>query len=234
LNSENLIKDKKSVPYEFDKVAGKYDAATLLSQGYQSDLDLSASRMQLSGDEYVADLCCGTGKSTQACLSNLKYGKILAIDNSKEMLEVARTKFINDNITFVQEDVMELAYPDDSFDAIFMAYGIRNMPDYMKCLHNLRRMLKNDGVICFHEYSINNNFFAQLYWKFLGYFLIIPISSLLSGSSDIYKYLIKSVLSFPSPNEFTNLLKEAGFSRVRRIEMPSWRKPILHTFLANK
>ena len=228
------MKNKKSVPSEFDSVAKKYDLATFLSQGYQDDLQLSVDRMKLKGNEYLADLCCGTGKSTQACLNNLKNGRVLGIDNSKEMLEVAKAKFSSENSEFVQSDVMELDYPDNSFDAIFMAYGIRNMPDYEKCLINLKRMLKPGGIICFHEYSLHDNLLTKLYWKFLGYTFIIPISTVISGSSDIYKYLVSSVLSFLPPNKFIDLLNSCGFRDTRKISMPSWRKPILHTFLAYK
>ena len=124
MSSNQLLDNKKSVPIEFNRVAKNYDFATLLSQGYQKDLYLSASRMQLGGNEYIADLCCGTGKSTEACMANLTTGKLLAIDNSKEMLEMAKTKFGSQNVTFSLEDVMELKYPDETFDAIFMAYGI--------------------------------------------------------------------------------------------------------------
>ena len=234
MDSSKLLNNKKSVPNEFNEVAKKYDLATFLSQGYQKDLQLSASRMNLTGNEYLADLCCGTGKSTLACASYLNAGKILAIDNSEGMLEIAKTKFDNNNVTFSLQDVMELNYPENTFDAIFMAYGIRNMPDYEKCLINLKRMLKPNGVIAFHEYSLNDNFFSQLYWKILGYSVIIPISTLLSGSSKIYKYLVQSVLGFPSPNKFVELLEKVGFQKSKRLPMPSWRRPILHTFIAYK
>lgn len=234
MKSEQLINNKKSVPLEFNNVAKNYDLATFLSQGYQKDLDLSAKRMQLKGDESIIDLCCGTGKSTEACLTQIPEGNILAIDNSEEMLSVAKTKFTNNNLKFDLADAMELDYPDETFDAIFMAYGIRNMPDYNKCLINLKRMLKPNGLICFHEYSLNDNFLSHLYWKILGYTAIIPISTALSGSSNIYKYLVKSVLEFPSPTKFMEILKMNGFVNVERLSMPSWRKPILHTFIAYK
>jgi len=234
LESNLLLNNKKSVPLEFNKVALKYDVATLLSQGYQKDLDLSAKRMKLKGGESIIDLCCGTGKSTEACITQLPKGNILAIDNSEEMLSVAKQKFTTNNIKFELADAMELDYPDESFDAIFMAYGIRNMPDYNKCLINLKRMLKPNGLICFHEYSLNDNFLSRLYWRILGYTAIVPISTILSGSSDIYRYLVKSVIYFPSPKKFIEILKQNGFVRAERLPMPSWRKPILHTFIAYK
>jgi len=76
-----LIQNKKEVPSEFNRIAKRYDLATTLSQGYQKDLQTSVDRMNLIGNEYLADLCCGTGKSTIACLNNLPNGKVIGIDN---------------------------------------------------------------------------------------------------------------------------------------------------------
>jgi len=233
-----LFKNKSDVPFEFNRVAKKYDVATFLSQGYQKDLQRSVDRLNLQGDELVLDLCCGTGKSTISCLNNLPNGKVIGIDNSEVMLNVAEEKYYHrydrNKLEFFQKDVMELDYDDNSVDAIFMAYGIRNMPDYSKALRNLFRILKPGGKIAFHEYSLNQNFISHLYWKILGYFVVIPVSTIISGSSTIFKYLVKSVDEFLSPNDFTNLLCETGFTNVKEHNMPTWRKPILSTFTANK
>jgi ubiquinone/menaquinone biosynthesis methyltransferase len=232
-----LIKNKKEVPSEFNTIAKRYDLATSLSQGYQKDLQTSVDRMNLKGNEYLADLCCGTGKSTIACLNNLPNGKVIAIDNSEGMLEAARKKLIpkfGNKVTFAQQDVMNLDLADNSLDAIFMAYGIRNMPDFEKCVRNLHRVLKPGGKICFHEYAISKSFAPKLYWKFLGYVLIIPFAGITTGSTKIFRYLIKSVETFLSPNEFTDLLKKAGFENVTHAPLGSWRNPVLHTFTAQK
>jgi ubiquinone/menaquinone biosynthesis methyltransferase len=235
---DTLIKNKSDVPSEFNRIAKRYDLATFLSQGYQKDLQTSVDRMNLKGDEYLADLCCGTGKSTIACLNNLPNGKVIGIDNSEGMLEAAREKllpkFEKDKVTFAQQDVMNLDLPDNSFDAIFMAYGIRNMPDFEICVRNLHRILKPGGKICFHEYAISKSFASKLYWKILGNFLIIPFAGLTTGSTKIFRYLIKSVETFISPDEFIELLKKIGFENIKHTPLGSWRKPILHTFIAQK
>lgn len=235
---ETLIRNKKEVPSEFNRIAKRYDLATFLSQGYQKDLQTSVDRMNLNGNEYLADLCCGTGKSTVACLNNLPNGKVIGIDNSEGMLEAARKKLIpkfgKEKVDFIQQDVMNLDLADNSLDAIFMAYGIRNMPDFEKCARNLHCVLKPGGKICFHEYSISKSFVSKLYWKFLGYFLIIPFAGLTTGSTKIFRYLIKSVETFLSPNEFTALLQKAGFENIKHSPLGSWRKPVLHTFIAQK
>ena len=107
-----VIQNKKEVPSEFNRIAKRYDLATSLSQGYQKDLQISVDRMNLKGNEYLADLCCGTGKSTIACLNNLPNGKVIGIDNSEGMLENARKKLLQkygkDKVTFAQQDVMNL------------------------------------------------------------------------------------------------------------------------------
>ncbi len=235
---DTLLANKTQVPKEFNKIARRYDLATSFSQGYSSDLKLSVQRMNLKGDEYLADLCCGTGKSTLACLEALPDGQILAVDFSDEMLAVAEQQIsvtnTNQKLTFKNQDVMNLDLPDNSLDAIFMAYGIRNMTDYTACLKNLYRILKPGGIIAFHEYSVNPTLLARLYWKVLGYMLIIPFSAMLTGSVTIFKYLIRSVADFPSPDKFKQMLDDSGYINVNSVPLKSWRRPILHTFLAKK
>ena len=237
-NIDTLIENKSQVADEFNRIARRYDIATAFSQGYSSDLHLSVSRLELKGDERIADLCCGTGKSTIACLQACPEGHVTAIDFSEEMLNVAKStlgkKFPEKQLSFQLKDVMELDYPDNSFDALFMAYGIRNMPDYRRCLDNLFRVLKPGGRIVFHEYALADNIFSKLYWYLLGYLLIIPFSWMLTGSVTIFRYLIKSVIEFPSPDKFRQLLSETGFVRVSSKPLPSWRRPVLHTFIAHK
>ena len=94
--SQSLIENKVAVPKEFNKIARRYDMATGLSQGYQSDLNRSAAYLQLQGHETVLDLCCGTGKSTAAVLPYITTGKVIGVDNSEEMLAVAGEKFANE------------------------------------------------------------------------------------------------------------------------------------------
>lgn len=236
--ADTIMRDKKDVPAAFNRIAKRYDQATVLSQGYQQDLQTSVDRMGLKGKELVADLCCGTGKSTIACLNNLPDGTVIGIDNSEGMLRVAREKLSQQvakaKVRFVRQDVMNLTAEDAPFDAIFMAYGIRNMPDVKRCIQNLHRLLKPGGTICFHEYAINKSLFSRCYWRCIGYVFILPVAGLLTGSTAIFRYLIESVERFLSPEEFTALLRQEGFEDATHAPLGSWRKPILHTFLAHK
>lgn len=233
-----LIQHKAYVPKEFNRVAKSYDFATKMSQGYQDDLDMSARRMKLTGDEKLLDLCCGTGKSTLACLNELPTGTIVGVDNSEGMLEEAKRKFAAEikagKMSFVLKDAMQLDFPDNSFDAVFMAYGLRNMPDYDKAVKGIHRILKPGGKLCIHDYSLSGSLFSKIYWAVLGYGFIVPFCTLLSGSSSIYTYLIKSVLTFLNPVQIKALLQENGFEAVVATPHAGWRKPILHSVIAVK
>ena len=229
-----LLQNKSKVPSEFDSIARRYDIATWFSNGYMEDLNISASRIPLKGNAILLDLCCGTGKSTLACLNALPNGTITGVDNSIEMLEVAKQKIQNSNVNFLQADAMQLNFEPDTFDVIFMAYGIRNMPDYEKCLAGLNRILKPGGIICFHEYVLNEAWWAKVYWAILGYGFIIPFCTLLTGNFTIFNYLIKSVLKFPSPSNFQKMLTNTGFDQIKFTPLKGWRSPILKTVMAQK
>lgn len=236
--SKALLFNKKQVPKEFNNVSKSYDFATSLSQGYQSDLNRSASLLNLKGDEQVLDLCCGTGKSTAGIFQYLKTGKVIGVDNSEGMLEEAKKKYANEikegKVDFILQDAMDLNFEANSFDAIFVAYGLRNMPDYDQFLQGLHKILKPGGRLVIHDYSLKNKGWAKLYWQFLGYVFIVPISALASGSSTIFTYLIKSVSHFLTPKEVKEHLSRNGFQEVAAKPAPFWRNPILSSFVGVK
>lgn len=233
-----LISNKSAVPKEFNRVAKSYDFATAMSQGYQSDLNLSADRMNLKGDEHILDLCCGTGKSSAAVMRHLPDGKLTGVDNSEGMLEIAGEKFMEEiatgKVDLQLQDAMELTFEDDRFDGVFMAYGLRNMPNYLESMKGVKRVIRPGGQLCIHDYSLANDSWAPLYWKILGYGFIVPFCTVVSGSSRIFRYLIKSVLGFLRPPQIKRVLEDAGFENVQIQHMPSWRAPLMVTVTAFK
>lgn len=233
-----LFENKKMVPEEFNKVAGKYDFATAMSQGYQEDLNRSGNLFQLKGDELIIDLCCGTGKSTLSFLPKITTGKVICIDNSEGMLEVASEKFAKEiaagKVEISLQDAMDLNITPNSVDAIFMAYGLRNMPDYEQCIANLYSFLKPGGQLVIHDYSLSETWYAKPLWAILGYGFIVPFCTLVSGSANIYTYLIKSVLKFLNPRQIKSLLEINGFENVTIHNHPGWRSLFFHSFSAVK
>lgn len=233
-----LIDNKQAVPKEFNKIARSYDFATAMSQGYQTDLNYSASLLNLKGTEQVLDLCCGTGKSTKAVFKYITTGKIIGIDNSEGMLVEANKKFskevLEGKMEFQLQDAMHLNFAPQSFDAIFMAYGLRNMPDYKKSVDQLFTLLKPGGKLVIHDYSLANTWYARPLWGILGWVFIVPFCSVVSGSSKIFTYLIKSVFKFLRPNQAIELLSDTGFVKVKAYPHKGWRAPILHAFYGEK
>lgn len=238
MSQQALIENKVAVPKEFNKIARKYDLATGLSQGYQADLNRSATYLALNGTETVLDLCCGTGKSTQALLPYIKTGKVVGVDNSEVMLQVAGEKFAAEvakgKLELSLQDAMHLNFAPNSFDAVFMAYGLRNMPDYDKSLAQLYTILKPGGKLVIHDYSLADAWYARPYWWILGYVFIVPISFATTGETNIFTYLIKSVLNFLTPKVLEAKMKQTGFGQVASYAMPNWRAPILRTFVGVK
>ncbi len=233
-----LIQNKSAVPKEFNRIADKYDLATSLSQGYAADLEASVNRLELKGNEHVLELCCGTGKSTNALLAKLPQGSVTALDNSEGMLAVAEKKFAAEiadgKITLILSDAMNPPFKNETFDVVFVAYGLRNMPDYEAFLSEIYRLLKPGGKVCIHDYSIKETFWAKAYWAILGYGFIVPFCTLLTGSSTIFTYLVKSVLSFARPGEVKNMMRKIGFREVNGYAHKGWRAPILQAFVGIK
>jgi ubiquinone/menaquinone biosynthesis methyltransferase len=237
-SADILFENKKIVPKEFNKVAGKYDFATAMSQGYQEDLNRSGNLLQLKGDELIIDLCCGTGKSTLSFLPKITTGKVICIDNSEGMLDVAKEKFAKEiaagKVELSLQDAMDLNITPNSADAIFMAYGLRNMPDYEQCIANLFSVLKPGGQLVIHDYSLIEAWYVKPLWAILGYGFIVPFCTVVSGSANIYTYLIKSVLNFLNPGQIKSLLENNGFENVTIHNHPSWRSLFFHSFRAVK
>lgn len=233
-----LIDNKKQVPKEFDKIAIRYDFATGMSQGYQGDLNYSAGFLELKGDEKVLDICCGTGRSVTALLPHLTTGTIVGLDNSEVMLEVAHRKFkdqvSNGKVEFVLRDAMEMNFPEHSFDAVFIAYGLRNMPDYDGFLKGVYHALKPGGTVVLHDYSLSHTWYAKIYWTLIAYPFMIPIGLLTTGQLRIFVYLYKSVMRFLRPRQVLQRMTATGFESAEYFPQRFWRAPILKIFRARK
>lgn len=228
--------DRGQVPKKFDGVARRYDLMVGLNPGYARHLTLSARRLGCGPKARLLDLCCGTGLSTRALCRAYPDATIVGLDASKGMLEVARRKRFGAQVRWVHGDAMDprAAGVEGTFDGVLMAYGIRNVPDRDTCLQRLLGLLRPGGTLAVHEYSVADSALCRAIWNAVSLGVIIPAGRLTSGSSDIYRYLRRSVLAFDGVAAFEQRVARAGFVDVRTLPMDGWQRGIVHTFVGRR
>lgn len=231
-----LTGDKAQVPDEFDVIAHRYDLLCRLNPGYEKHLRWSAQRMGLGPGARILDLCCGTGLSTAAVAACYPDAQITALDASAGMLTEARRKQNLGEVKFLPGNGMDPAAAGAAgpYDAIFMAYGIRNMPDPDACLGRLRALLAPGGVLCCHEYSVAHSKLAVAVWKAVANAIIIPSGAMACGRADIFRYLKASVLAFDGAPAFQERLRRHGFTNVRAETMDGWQRGIVWSFVGER
>ncbi|MBQ2852286.1 MAG: bifunctional demethylmenaquinone methyltransferase/2-methoxy-6-polyprenyl-1,4-benzoquinol methylase UbiE [Bacteroidales bacterium] len=167
----------------------------------------------------VLDVACGTADSTIA-LAKAGVPRVIGVDISEEMLKVGEKKIdklnLNSVISLKVEDCENLSFNDNTFDAAFIAFGIRNFEDKKKGLKELHRVLKPNGLLLVLELSVPQNKILLSLYKL--YFLhILPfIGKKISGDNKAYTYLPQSVMNFPKPKDFLQTMEECGFKDVRQ------------------
>ncbi len=246
MSNRSFSDRKREVPADFDIVAPTYDTLVQRNPGYVEHLKLSAERLELPGRGSglrILDLCCGTGLSTAGVLDAYPEATIVALDASAGMLDHAKAKPLFQraaNVSFVYGDAMDpaAALGAEPFDAILMAYGIRNMSDPDACLDKLMPLLKPGAPICFHEYSVRDSPRSIGTWTSVCWGIIIPAGLITSRHTRIYRYLWRSVLQFDGVKAFEDRLRCHGFVDVRTLAVVGkarfdfWQKGIVHSFLA--
>ena len=170
-------------------------------------------------DSEVLDVACGTADSTIA-LAKAGVPRVVGVDISEGMLKVGEKKIeelnLNSVISLKVEDCENLSFNDNTFDAAFIAFGIRNFEDKKKGLKELHRVLKPNGLLLILELSVPQNKILLSLYKL--YFLhILPfIGKKISGDNKAYTYLPQSVMNFPKPKDFLQTMEECGFKDVRQ------------------
>ena len=164
-------------------------------------------------DARVLDLCCGTGDMTAALLALRPAAAepITGLDFSPRMLSLARTKYANANVQWVEGDAMALPYPDSSFDLVTAAFGFRNLSNYAAGLTEIHRVLRPGGSIGILECNQPGGITGTLYSLYFRHILPL-VGGWISGSRAAYRWLPASVERFPRPPRMLKMLQEAGFT----------------------
>jgi demethylmenaquinone methyltransferase/2-methoxy-6-polyprenyl-1,4-benzoquinol methylase len=214
--------DKKSqVARMFDSIAGRYDFLNhFLSAGIdiywrRKAIDLLVSRKPA----HILDIATGTGDLALEAV-RLAPRKITGIDISEGMLRIGREKVKQKNLSHLIElhegDSENIAYPDNHFDAVTVAFGVRNFENLALGLAEMHRVLKPGGQVVILEFSKPRAFpLKQGYNVYFKH--ILPLfGKLISKDKAAYTYLPESVQAFPDGKDFIRIFEQAGFKE------PKW------------
>ena len=207
----------------FTRIAPRYD---LLNHLLSAQMDRfwrarTAKELKLilqRPEAVVLDLCCGTGDLAFALQRGGK-ARILGADFSHTMLTRARQKDIAtsgaSSMAFLEADALRLPFASNSFDLVTSAFGFRNLANYEEGLKEILRVLKPGGTIAILEFAEPPPGVLGDAYRFYTRTVLPKVGGWISGDSDAYAYLPKSVARFFRPDEFAGLLKQAGYDQVR-------------------
>jgi demethylmenaquinone methyltransferase/2-methoxy-6-polyprenyl-1,4-benzoquinol methylase len=167
----------------------------------------------------LLDVAGGTGDIAFRAATAAGPGfKAIVCDINPDMLAVGRARAaarqLDDMVSFVEGNAEELAFPDRSFDAYTIAFGIRNVPRIDRALHEAFRTLRpGSRFLCLEFSTVDVPGFDRIYDLF-SFKVIPPLGRAITGDAESYQYLVESIRKFPKPGAFADMIRAAGFSRV--------------------
>jgi demethylmenaquinone methyltransferase/2-methoxy-6-polyprenyl-1,4-benzoquinol methylase len=203
----------------FAGIAGRYDLLNHLLSGNVDKLWRRAVARtlepSLTTGSRVLDVACGTG-DLSLVLARAGKAQVVGLDFCRPMLEIARRKAEAESraVPFVEGDALRLPFADETFDAVTIAFGLRNLAGVGEGLKELRRILRTGGRCAVLEFSspVVPGFRALFRFYFAR---VLPrVGGLLSGSRGAYAYLPDSVSRFPDQKRLAGLMRDAGFENV--------------------
>lgn len=201
----------------FDRIAGRYDLLNrLMSMGIdQSWRRKTVAAMQLPMGARVLDLATGTGDLALMIARLHPDAHVVGSDPSERMLEVGVEKLrrsgLAERVELEIGDAQALSYPDSSFDACCIAFGIRNVPDRSAALAEMARVTKPAGRVVILELGEPSVGWLSPIARFHVRKVIPRLGAVLSGSRE-YKYLQESIAAFPPANEFAEQMRACGLN----------------------
>lgn len=216
----------KYVQETFNSIAKSYDLMnTLMTFGLdKSWRRLAVKRSGLKEGGAGLDICCGTGMLTmEQARAAGPAGSVTGLDFSENMIEVARQNTkdfeFKDSISLIQGDAMALPFEDNMFDCATVGWGLRNVPDIMKVVREMARVVKPGGmVVSLDMAQPEKPVFKELYW--LCFDRMIPaMGRLFSGNKKAYRYLYSSAKAFVHQKDLADIFAQAGLVETRYLNL---------------
>ncbi len=211
------LEHARTVREMFSRISPKYDflnhfLSVNIDKSWRKIVAEKLKDVLQKKEAIVLDVACGTGDLSIELKANAA-AKIIGTDFCRPMLEIAAEKTGKENfaIPFIEADALSLPFADASFDAVTIAFGLRNLANWEDGLSELLRILKTDGKLIVLEFSspIVPGFRQIFQFYFKG---ILPkIGGVLSGSRGAYEYLSESVTNFPDQKNLAKLMRQTGF-----------------------
>jgi demethylmenaquinone methyltransferase/2-methoxy-6-polyprenyl-1,4-benzoquinol methylase len=200
----------------FDRIARRYDLVnTVLSAGTDGGWRRRAAKAtELKPGGSALDVACGSGKLT-ALLAGIAgpNGRVVGLDFSKQMLEVARTD--HPGVEFLDGDALNLPFDDGSFDASTIAFGLRNLADPVRGLREMLRVVKPGGRAVVLEFVRPPNGPVGAAYRVYLRTLLPAVGGVLSGQPTAYRYLSDTIDSYRNADELRALAVVAGWKGIR-------------------
>ena len=212
---------KEQVREMFDNIAPTYDTLNhTLSAGIDRWWRRRTVRIvKRSRPQRVADIAAGTGDLAIALAKAMPQCRVTGIDLSEGMLRIARGKAagagVDGRVEFVCGDAERLQFADGEFDAVTVAFGVRNFGDIPAGLREICRVLRSGGQVAILELSIPRNRIIRWLYGLYSHTVMPLLGGAVSRDRAAYRYLPESVEEFPSPEKFLNIMAEAGYVACR-------------------
>lgn len=211
----------KQVEEMFNNIAPTYDT---LNHRLSWDIDKgwrkkAIAQLQPFSPRHILDIATGTGDFAILAARMLTPEKLIGADISEGMMDIGRQKVkrarLEQIISFEKEDCLQLSYPENSFDAVTAAFGIRNFPDLDRGLKEIFRVLKPGGHLSIVELTSPVAFPMKQLFKVYSHTVLPIYGRLVSRDDSAYCYLTATIEAFPQGERMVGILKKAGFSEAR-------------------
>ncbi len=217
-NSNSDLNKKQQVAEMFNNISTQYDFFNrFLSAGIDVSWRKKAiNQLKKNNPKIILDVATGTADVALMTHKMLHPNKIIGIDISKGMLDLAQKKIDQANLNNIIElqlgDSEKILFNNNTFDAITVAFGVRNFENLEQGLKEMHRVLKPGGKVVILEFSKPKGIF-KLFYNLYMKFIAPTIVQLFSKNKKAYQYLNNSVQAFPERETFLNVMHEAGFTQ---------------------